>query len=64
MVEYLGGGYPLDLYSDDQLLVTAIGMRGNVNIFSYDLFLGVPLYKPDEYETSSVNAGLNVQWFW
>ncbi|MBQ0329889.1 ShlB/FhaC/HecB family hemolysin secretion/activation protein, partial [Providencia rettgeri] len=60
----LGGVYPLGLYSDDQLLGTAIGMRGNINIFSYDLFLGVPLYKPDEYETNSVNAGLNVQWFW
>lgn len=59
-----GGVYPLGLYSDDQLLGMAIGMRGNVNIFSYDLFLGAPLYKPDEYETSSVNAGLNVQWFW
>ena len=59
-----GGVYPLGLYSDDQLLGTAIGMRGNVNIFSYDLFLGAPLYKPDEYETNSVNAGLNVQWFW
>ncbi|HDN2512541.1 TPA: ShlB/FhaC/HecB family hemolysin secretion/activation protein [Providencia rettgeri] len=59
-----GGVYPLGLYSDDQLLGTAIGMRGSVNIFSYDLFLGAPLYKPDEYETNSVNAGLNVQWFW
>ncbi|MEX6065855.1 ShlB/FhaC/HecB family hemolysin secretion/activation protein [Providencia hangzhouensis] len=60
----LGGVYPLGLYSDDQLLGTALGVRGNINIFSYDLFLGVPLYKPDEYETNSVNAGLNVQWFW
>ncbi|APC12019.1 MULTISPECIES: ShlB/FhaC/HecB family hemolysin secretion/activation protein [Providencia] len=60
----LGGVYPLGLYSDDQLLGTALGVRGNIKIFSYDLFLGVPLYKPDEYETNSVNAGLNVQWFW
>ncbi|MGO2304538.1 MAG: ShlB/FhaC/HecB family hemolysin secretion/activation protein [Providencia sp.] len=60
----IGDIYPIGLYSDDQLIGTSIGMRGNINIFSYDLFLGTPLYKPDEYETSSVNAGLNVQWFW
>ncbi|MGO2333934.1 ShlB/FhaC/HecB family hemolysin secretion/activation protein [Providencia sp.] len=60
----IGDIYPIGLYSDDQLIGTSIGMRGNINIFSYDLFLGTPLYKPDEYETSSINAGLNVQWFW
>ncbi|MEX6278562.1 ShlB/FhaC/HecB family hemolysin secretion/activation protein [Providencia hangzhouensis] len=59
-----GGVYPLGLYSDDQLLGMAIGMRGNVIYLVMTYSLGAPLYKPDEYETSSVNAGLNVQWFW
>ncbi len=38
---YSAVSYPLGLYSDDQLLGMAI-VRGNVNIFSYDLLLEVP----------------------
>lgn len=60
----IGDIYPIGLYSNDQLLGSALGVRGNFNIFNYDLFIAVPLYKPAEYETSDLNIGLNVQWFW
>lgn len=60
----IGDIYPIGLYSNDQLLGSALGVRGNFNIFNYDLFIAVPLYKPTEYETSDLNIGLNVQWFW
>lgn len=60
----IGNVYPIGLYSDDQLLGSALGIRGRLNIFSYDMFMAVPLYKPAEYETSNLNVGLNVQWFW
>lgn len=60
----IGDVYPIGLYSNDQLLGSALGVRGNLNIFSYDLYVAVPLYKPAEYETSGLNIGLNVQWFW
>ncbi|HEF8774421.1 TPA: ShlB/FhaC/HecB family hemolysin secretion/activation protein [Providencia stuartii] len=60
----IGDIYPIGLYSNDQLLGSALGVRGNFNIFNYDLFIAVPLYKPAEYETSDLNIGLNIQWFW
>ncbi|WP_045784834.1 ShlB/FhaC/HecB family hemolysin secretion/activation protein [Chania multitudinisentens] len=47
-----------------QLVGSALGLRGALwQRFSYDLFTGVPLYKPESFHTSGVTAGfsLNLQ---
>jgi hemolysin activation/secretion protein len=47
-----------------QLAGTAIGLRGALfGRLSYDVFIGVPLYKPHNFETASVAGGfsLNLQ---
>lgn len=60
----IGDTYPIGLYSNSHLVGTAVGIRGNMSIFSYDLFLATPLYKPKEFETDTANIGFNLQWFW
>lgn len=60
----IGDTYPIGLYSNGQLVGTAVGIRGNINIFSYDLFLSTPLYQPKGFETDTANVGFNIQWIW
>jgi len=44
-----------------QLAGSAIGVRGSLwSRFSYDLFAGVPLYKPAGFHTSGATAGFSV----
>lgn len=44
-----------------QLAGTALGLRGSVSSrLSYDLFVGVPLYKPKKFETSGASAGFSL----
>lgn len=44
-----------------QLAGSAIGVRGSLwGRFSYDLFAGVPLYKPAGFHTSGATAGFSV----
>ncbi|WP_416260665.1 ShlB/FhaC/HecB family hemolysin secretion/activation protein [Gibbsiella quercinecans] len=44
-----------------QLAGSALGVRGALwGRFSYDLFAGVPLYKPDNFRTSGATAGFSV----
>lgn len=44
-----------------QLAGSALGVRGALwGRFSYDLFAGVPLYKPAEFHTSGATAGFSV----
>lgn len=44
-----------------QLVGSAIGLRGVLwRRFSYDLFAGVPLYKPDNFHTSGVTTGFSI----
>lgn len=44
-----------------QLAGSAIGLRGTLwGRFSYDLFAGVPVYKPDHFVTSSVTSGFSL----
>ncbi|MNG65608.1 Hemolysin transporter protein ShlB precursor [compost metagenome] len=44
-----------------QLAGSAVGVRGALwGRFSYDLFAGVPLYKPDNFHTSGASAGFSV----
>ncbi|WP_447887254.1 ShlB/FhaC/HecB family hemolysin secretion/activation protein [Serratia fonticola] len=44
-----------------QLAGTALGIRGALwQRFSYDLFAGVPLYKPENFHTSGVTTGFSI----
>lgn len=44
-----------------QLAGSAIGVRGSIwSRFSYDLFAGVPLYKPAGFHTSGATAGFSI----
>ncbi|HDL1940529.1 TPA: ShlB/FhaC/HecB family hemolysin secretion/activation protein, partial [Mannheimia haemolytica] len=42
------------------LMGTAIGFRGGVKGFSYDLFAGRPMRKPEGFKTSDTVAGFNI----
>ncbi|AWW34550.1 ShlB/FhaC/HecB family hemolysin secretion/activation protein [Mannheimia varigena] len=42
------------------LMGTAIGLRGGIKGFHYDLFLGKPIRKPEGFRTSDGVAGFNV----
>lgn len=39
-----------------------IGLKGEVYHFNYDLFAGIPLYKPDGFRTSNTVAGFNISY--
>jgi hemolysin activation/secretion protein len=40
-----------------------IGLRGNfLSGLSYDVFAGIPLYKPDGYHTEHVTSGFTASW--
>ncbi|WP_431225572.1 ShlB/FhaC/HecB family hemolysin secretion/activation protein [Serratia sp. L9] len=44
-----------------QLAGTVLGVRGALwQRFSYDLFAGVPLYKPENFHTSGASAGFSI----
>lgn len=44
-----------------QLAGTALGLRGLISSrLSYDLFVGVPLYKPKKFDTSGATAGFGL----
>lgn len=44
-----------------QLVGSAIGIRGSfARRFTYDLFTGVPLYKPEDFHTSGVSVGFSI----
>ena len=42
------------------LMGTAIGLRGGVKGFSYDVFMGRPMRKPEGFRTSDGVAGFNI----
>lgn len=45
-----------------QLAGTVLGLRGGYRVFSYDMFLGKALKKPQGFETASTAAGFNLNW--
>lgn len=51
-----------DYWSGKHIAGAAAGVRGVKGKFGYDLFVGVPLLKPDELHTSPVSVGFAVQW--
>lgn len=56
------GGQSSGLLPGKRLAGAVIGMRGGYKGFSYDLFLGQPIKKPDGFETATTAAGLNLNW--
>lgn len=42
------------------LMGTAIGLRGGIKGFSYDVFVGKPIRKPEGFRTSNAVAGFNI----
>lgn len=56
------GGYPVASELGRSLLGTALGVRGGVRSFAYDVFVGTPLEKPKHFETARVTAGFSLSW--
>ena len=60
------GGQSSAMLIGKELAGAVLGLRGDVNSgigrFSYDLFVGQPIYKPKGYVTSSTTAGFNLNW--
>ncbi len=54
------GGQSADLLIGRRLTGAVIGLRGGYKGFSYDLFTGRPLKKPDGFETARNTSGINL----
>lgn len=56
------GGYGSDLLIGKHLAGGAVGLRGSLWHTRYEFFAGIPLSKPDGYQTSPVSIGFNLNW--
>ncbi len=56
------GGQSSDILPGKQLAGAVVGLRGAYKGFSYDVFAGRPLKKPQRLETADNTAGFNVNW--
>lgn len=54
------GGQSADLLIGRRLTGAVIGLRGGYKGFSYDVFTGRPLKKPDGFETARNTSGINL----
>jgi hemolysin activation/secretion protein len=54
------GGPTADLLVGKRLTGAVIGLRGDINGVSYDIFAGQALRKPDGFQTAKVTAGFNL----
>ncbi|MFJ5329903.1 ShlB/FhaC/HecB family hemolysin secretion/activation protein [Pectobacterium versatile] len=64
---YLGADYgevdgSRDYLAGKHLAGGVLGLRGNAFNTGYDLFVGVPLSKPEGFHTSPVTLGFNLSW--
>nr|WP_321266622.1 ShlB/FhaC/HecB family hemolysin secretion/activation protein [Alcaligenes faecalis] len=65
---YLGADYghvggPSTRWLQGRNLVgSVIGLRGGAKGFYWDLYAGVPLYKPEGFKTDSVTTGFTLSW--
>lgn len=50
------------LLSGQHLMGTALGMRGQIQSLSYDLFIGEPVKKPRSFQTPATVTGFNLNW--
>lgn len=49
-----------ELLAGKALAGAVVGLRGNLKQLQYDLFLGTPLHKPDNFKTASTTAGFSL----
>lgn len=56
------GGPTSELLLGRTLAGAVIGLRGGGFGFSYDLFFGMPIRKPDRFQAASTTAGFNLIW--
>lgn len=58
------GGHGAEYLPGRHLAGGVLGLRGNINRtgFSYDVFTGRPLSKPDGFKTSAATSGFSVSW--
>ncbi len=56
------GGTHSDELVGKQLTGSALGLRGMVKGVHYDLFAGVPVKKPDGFETADIVTGFTLTW--
>ena len=58
------GGSSADRLIGTRLTGAVLGLRGGYKNFSWDLFTGAPLVKPEGFKTSHITAGVNLTWVW
>jgi hemolysin activation/secretion protein len=56
------GGPPADLLVGTRLTGAVLGLRGGYKDFSYDLFAGQPVSRPEGFKTARTTAGFNLTW--
>lgn len=56
------GGPSADLLVGRKLTGAVLGLRGGYNDFSYDVFAGRPVSRPDGFKTARTTAGFNFIW--
>jgi hemolysin activation/secretion protein len=56
------GGPSSDLLTGKRLTGMAIGLRGSFKTFQYDIFIGQPVRKPDNFRTSNASGGFNLNY--
>ncbi len=56
------GGHSADLLVGRRLTGAALGLRGGYKDFSWDVFAGVPVRKPDGFRTAHHTGGINLTW--
>jgi hemolysin activation/secretion protein len=49
-----------ELLAGKALAGAVVGLRGNLKQLQYDLFLGTPLHKPDNFKTASTTVGFSL----
>ena len=53
-------GASADLLVGQSLTGSAVGLRGQIGPFQYDVFVGKPLSKPQHFNTSKTTAGFSL----
>jgi len=56
------GGASADLLVGTRLTGAVLGLRGGYRDFSYDLFAGQPVSRPEGFKTARTTAGFNFTW--
>ena len=53
-------GYGTDLYNGHTMMGATVGLRGSIDIVSYDVFAAMPIRKPEGFHTSDVTSGFSL----